>query len=439
MGAETGECGRAALRSQNGGRCSPSDAKPSSTDRREPSSRAVAEPSSPAGHGKFPFHTFVLKFHSRCDLACDYCYMYRAADQSWRHQPRSMSPAVIAWTADRIAEHVRAHGLRAVTVVLHGGEPLLAGPRLLRRAVTEIARAVGPEIRVDTCVQTNAWRLDEAWLDTLGELDVRVGVSLDGDRAAHDRHRVRPGGGGSHGRVAAAVRRLADGPHRRLFAGLLCTVDLRNDPLATYRELLRYRPPMIDFLLPLGTWAAPPPGRIAGRPDTPYGDWLAAVFDQWYAAPVRETDVRVLHNLVSLVLGGRSRTEGLGLEPVRYVVVETDGSIALDDTLRVARAGATRTGLHVARDSFDRALAHPDVRARQSGAAALSAVCRACALLPVCGGGHHVHRYRADGSGFRNPSVYCPDLASLVRHVHRRVAADTARLRRLPPVPEACP
>ncbi|QKW30972.1 FxsB family radical SAM/SPASM domain protein [Streptomyces seoulensis] len=380
-----------------------------------------------------------MKFHSRCDLACDYCYMYRAADQSWRHQPRSMSPAVIAWTARRIAEHVHTHGLRAVSVVLHGGEPLLAGPRLLRLAVTEIARAVGPGVRVTTAVQTNALRLDEAWLDTLGELDVRIGVSLDGDRAAHDRHRVRPGGGGSHRRVAAAVQRLAEGPHRRLFAGLLCTVDLRNDPHTTYRELLRYRPPMIDFLLPLGTWDAPPPGRIPGRPDTPYGDWLAAVFDQWYAAPVRETDVRVLRDLVSLVLGGRSRTEGLGLEPVRYAVVETDGSIALDDTLRVARAGAARTGLHVARDSFDRALGHPDVRARQSGAAALSAVCRACPLLPVCGGGHHVHRYRADGTGFRNPSVYCPDLTGLIRHVHREVAADTARLRRRAPAARTCP
>ncbi|MFI2642312.1 FxsB family cyclophane-forming radical SAM/SPASM peptide maturase [Streptomyces sp. NPDC018610] len=416
MGAETGEWyGRTTVPSQSG------------------------EPPSPHSAEEFPFHTFVLKFHSRCDLACDYCYMYRAADQSWRHQPRSMSPAVIAWTARRIAEHVRAHRLRAVTVVLHGGEPLLAGPRLLRLAVTEIARAVGPGVRVDTCVQTNALRLDEAWLDTLGELGVRIGVSLDGDRTAQDRHRTRPGGRGSHRRVAAAVQRLAEGPHRRLFAGLLCTVDLRNDPRGTYEELLRYRPPMIDFLLPLGTWAAPPPGRVAGRPDTPYGDWLAAVFDHWYAAPVRETDVRVLHNVVSLVLGGRSRTEGLGLEPVRYVVVETDGSIALDDTLRVARSGATRTGLHVARDSFDRALGHPDVRVRQSGAAALAAACRACPLLPVCGGGHYVHRYRADGSGFRNPSVYCPDLAGLIRHVHRRVSADTARLRRRAAVREACP
>ena len=27
---------------------------------------------------------FVLKVNSRCNLACDHCYVYEAADQSWR-------------------------------------------------------------------------------------------------------------------------------------------------------------------------------------------------------------------------------------------------------------------------------------------------------------------------------------------------------------------
>ena len=31
-----------------------------------------------------PLSQIVLKIHSRCDLACDHCYAYEAADQSWR-------------------------------------------------------------------------------------------------------------------------------------------------------------------------------------------------------------------------------------------------------------------------------------------------------------------------------------------------------------------
>jgi uncharacterized protein len=29
-----------------------------------------------------PFREFIVKVHSRCDLACDYCYMYEMADRS---------------------------------------------------------------------------------------------------------------------------------------------------------------------------------------------------------------------------------------------------------------------------------------------------------------------------------------------------------------------
>ena len=74
-----------------------------------------------------PLRQFVLKVHSRCDLACDHCYVYQGADQSWRGRPMAISDETIAWTAQRIAEHAKAHQLPAVQVVLHGGEPLLAG------------------------------------------------------------------------------------------------------------------------------------------------------------------------------------------------------------------------------------------------------------------------------------------------------------------------
>jgi uncharacterized protein len=74
-----------------------------------------------------PLRQFVLKVHSRCDLACDHCYVYQGADQSWRKRPMAMSDETIAWTAQRIAEHAKTHQLTRVYVVLHGGEPQRPG------------------------------------------------------------------------------------------------------------------------------------------------------------------------------------------------------------------------------------------------------------------------------------------------------------------------
>ncbi|MFD8235402.1 FxsB family cyclophane-forming radical SAM/SPASM peptide maturase [Streptomyces sp. NPDC059696] len=378
-----------------------------------------------AGWVPVPLHSFVLKVHSRCDLACRYCYMYRSRDRGWREQPRLMTPETVDRTAGRIAEHLAAHGVREAAVVLHGGEPLLAGESAVGRTVSALRAAAGPGVRLHVSLQTNGVRLSERWLDLCAEHGIRISVSLDGDRAAHDRHRRGADGRGSHARVADALHRLADGPHRELFAGLLCAIDLRNDPVRCYEHLLTYRPPAVDFLLPQGNWGTLPPGL---GPGTPYADWLWRVFERWYGAGRRETRVRLLEDMMALLLGGTPQTEVLGLAPVRYAVVETDGSLAQDDTLRTAYDGASGTGLHVGRDSFDALLRHPGVAARQWGADGLSAQCRACRLRQVCGGGHYAHRYRA-ATGFANPSVYCADLTALITRVRGRLAADLDGLR----------
>lgn len=371
-----------------------------------------------------PFREFVLKIHSRCDLACDYCYVYTMADQSWRLQPVKMSPVVVDQAAKRIAEHVLRHRLPSVKLILHGGEPLLAGPELITYAVTAVRKAVGSSARVDVVVQTNGLRLDANYLDLLSELGVRVGISVDGNAAAQDRHRKRANGQGSYADVAVALQRLA--LHRNcdnLFGGLLSTIDVYNDPVATYEALLWFGPPMIDFLLPHGNWTSPPAHRTPGASDTPYADWLIAVFDRWYSAPRQETRVRLFGEIIRALLGGASGTEAVGLSPVTVVVIETDGGIEQSDTLKSTFAGAQVTGLHVVHDSLDSALLQPTVAARQMGAKALSATCQACTLLRVCGGGHYAHRYRA-GTGFSNPSVYCPDLLRLITHIKVIMQAD---------------
>ncbi|GAA3091067.1 hypothetical protein GCM10020001_002740 [Nonomuraea salmonea] len=244
-----------------------------------------------------------------------------------------MSARTAAATAARIEEHAAAHGLRSVNVVLHGGEPLLCGPAHLR---TLLATFAGMSVRAHLTVQTNGLRLGPAFLDLFDEFRVRVGVSMDGGRAAHDRHRRTRAGRGSYDRVRAAVETLAAREGR--FAGLLCTIDLRNDPVEVYEELISLRPPAVDFLLPHGNWSQPPPGRVP-RGGTPYADWLIAVFDRWYGAVPPETSVRFLEGILVLHLGGRSGTEGIGPEPAAVVVVESDGSIEQSDALKSAYQG----------------------------------------------------------------------------------------------------
>ena len=58
---------------------------------------AVPSRAEPA-HPILPFHTFIWKIASRCNLNCTYCFVYNMADQRWREQPAFMSDAVARQT-----------------------------------------------------------------------------------------------------------------------------------------------------------------------------------------------------------------------------------------------------------------------------------------------------------------------------------------------------
>ena len=379
-----------------------------------------------AGHKPAPFEQFIVKIHSRCNLACTYCYVYEMADQSWRGQPRQMSDDIAQATVGRIAEHAARHHLPEVEVILHGGEPLLAGADWIAGLAEDLHASV--QARVNMSVQTNGTRLDQPVLEVLRDLGIRVGVSLDGDAEATGRHRRYASGRNSFDDVADGLHRLGSPEFREIYGGILCTIDVHNDPVATYETLIDFEPPMLDFLLPHGNWSCPPPGEG-------YADWLIAIFERWYPTPKQETSVRLFQEMIQLVFGGTGAVEGLGLEPSTLIVVDTDGSIKQLDSLSSTYPGAADTGLDVMAGSFDDALAHPTTIARQLGADALPPECQACPVVQICGGGLYPHRYRS-GTGFRNPSVYCADLIRLISHVRDRVRGDldgisTARSPRL--------
>ncbi|RJO80045.1 FxsB family radical SAM/SPASM domain protein [Nocardia panacis] len=375
------------------------------------------------GWAPLPFREFVVKIHSRCNLACDYCYMYEMADQSWRDQPKTMSRKAFADACRTIADHARRGRVPEVALVFHGGEPLMAGHRELEFFARHAREVLEPITKVRLGMQTNGVLIDAEFLRICADSDIRIGVSLDGDEADNDRHRRDRRGQGSFAKVAAGIARLRAMEYRHLFSGLLSTIDIANDPVRTYEALLRFHPPAVDFLLPHGNWTTPPPGLAIDGTETPYADWLIPIFDRWYSAPELGTKIRLFDDIIDLLFGGAPGSESVGLQPVRLAVFETDGSLEQVDELKSTFAGATKIRLDGHDNALDEAMHQPAIVARQIGAQALSDECRACPIHTVCGGGHYAHRYRAE-SGFRNRSVYCADLTRLIRHIEDRIRTD---------------
>jgi uncharacterized protein len=356
---------------------------------------------------------YVLKLHGRCDLACDHCYVYEHADQSWRQKPRAMSTRIAEVAATRIAEHAAAHRLSKIWIVLHGGEPLLLGKRRMRAVLAALSSRITPVTRLDMRIHTNGVLLDEDWCSLFDEYGVTVGISLDGDQAANDRHRRFADGRSSHRYVMDALELLKRPEHRHLYAGILCTIDIDNDPIAVYSALVAQAPPNLDLLLPHATWDNPP-YRPDGSADG-YAAWLTRIYRRWISDG-QPVPIRLFDSLTSAARGGPSSTEAIGLDAVDLLVIDTDGSWEQADSLKTAFDGAPATGLAIYAHSVDEVTASEGVASRLGGLDTLSGTCQACPVVRICGGGLYAHRYRT-GTGFDNPSVYCSDLKALIAQV----------------------
>ena len=368
--------------------------------------------------------TVLLKVASRCNLDCAYCYVYHMGDEAWRDQPKLMSAAVVRKVSAALGDQYRLQD-KPFSVVLHGGEPLMLGRDRLA-ALCESLRAELPH-PCGIHLQTNGVLLTEDVIDVLVRFDVGVSVSVDGPAAVHDRFRKDHRGRGSHARVAAGISRMmAREDARPLLAGVLCVIDPTSDPALVYETLKATGSPSVDFLVRDGNWEHLPFMK-ASPASTEYGSWLVRLLRIYLADP-SPPRVRLLDDMLRLVLGGPSQKEGVGETDYGIIIVEPDGRITKNDTLKAAHAGADqfRRPPSIMRDTLAEVLASDDFAEYYAAQRPVSPLCATCPDLGVCGGGMVAHRWN-EANGFANPTVFCADQRLLIAEMRSVVAHHPAK------------
>ena len=355
-----------------------------------PSSRALSN----------PVTEVILKVHSRCNLACSYCYVYELADDGWKDQPGMMKTEVL----DRIVSRVAEYGPERLRVLFHGGEPLLRGAEWLSAAAASFRRTL-PSVKLSFGMQTNATLLTPRRLGILKEAGIRLGVSYDGDMS----RRPYRGGWGSEEKVTGALC-LLRGQYQEIYGGLLAVIDPALDPVKTYEKIAAFRPPSMDLLLPLATHDNPPPAGC--------GEWLVKLFEHWRGQSAGDApDIRLFRVIAERLLGRDRRAGFIGPPPQETsVVFQPDGSAELADALTVVGNGAAKTGMNICDHSLEQIAAHPGYAQPP-----MCSTCQDCRLAQVCGGGFWVTRYK--GGSFAFPSAYCQDLMLLIDAVQAALEA----------------
>jgi uncharacterized protein len=251
----------------------------------------------------------------RCNLTCRYCY-YRGKD--WLRN---------ASTERMTDDHLEALLMKTLEVNANltvfcwqGGEPTLAGLKFYRRAVQLMNEYGSSGQQISNVIQTNGLPVNREWARFFRRYNFLVGVSLDGPRAIHDRHR-RGNGRGSHSRALRAAKLFErEGVPVNILSVL--TRDSRSRRLYAYFRETGFR--YLQFIPCLEHERGkikPYSVDAAG-----YGAFLCDLFDAW-SAEYDQVSIRFFDSVIRAIVEGRGGMCAHAQRCPPYLLVEKDGQI----------------------------------------------------------------------------------------------------------------
>jgi uncharacterized protein len=338
-----------------------------------------------------------------------------------------------------IKQYIREQTSDEIIFSWQGGEPTLCGLDFFRKVVALERKYMAGKI-IHNDLQTNGTLLDDEWCVFLKEHNFLVGLSIDGPRELHDRHRVTKGRNPTFDRVMRAVGLLKkhDVPFNAL---VTLNYDNTKHPLDVYRFIRNeVQPRAIQFnaCVEAKTFkeVAPPYwdsieyptlGAEAARPGTPnsvvfdwsvdpddYGTFLCKVFDEWYQNDIGRTFIYNFECAIAQQMGIYGYMCVFGEICGKGVAIEHDGEIYSCDhfvypqyhlgNIKERKLGAAVFSQQQKKFGFDKKYGLPQY-------------CRDCEHLILCHGECPKNRFIRTPSGEPGLNYLCSGLKRYFLHI----------------------
>lgn len=134
----------------------------------------------------------IIKPTFHCNFRCDYCYLANGVKVSTEILDVPFAKHIIR----QIMDEALARHQKQLTLIWHGGEPLLWGVENYRK-IFEWIEQESEEIYVKQNIQTNLSLMTEEYVQLFKRYNIHVGFSLDGTKDINDSQRKFPDGTGT--------------------------------------------------------------------------------------------------------------------------------------------------------------------------------------------------------------------------------------------------
>ena len=345
-----------------------------------------------------------------CNLRCDYCFYSEVPPG----EDGSLTTRISENTLETFTRQYLEINRTCPLFAWQGGEPLQLGVDFFESALELQGRYADPRRPPANTLQTNGTLLDEDYAKFFAKNNFLVGVSIDGPREIHDRHRPDAQGRPTHDRVLRGLRLLRDAGAE---FNILTVLHHENAGMGGG---------LIDYFLDLGFrhFQFIPCVERAG-PDglegfsiraKEYGEFLVQTFDRWAAWQGERVSVRLFDNIVRAMMGAEPEFCVLRTNCHSMITVEANGDIyPCEFFVRPERRyrNVNQTPLKEILASPVRGQFRDDIHTR-------AARCRRCKWDWICKGGCPKYREIKRGR-FDDVNYFCKAYQPLFERAERAV------------------
>ena len=358
----------------------------------------------------------ILKITERCNLNCDYCYVFNRGGYDKNDSPPLFSTTYTQKLGQMLQQACEEHDIAAIRIDLHGGEPLLYKPAKFDELCSTLRSYVPETTWLEFCLQTNGVLVDQAWIELFEKHKVSVAVSLDGVKAVNDQHRLDHQGRSSYDDTVRGLRVLQDAYAKgRLVSkpSLLSVINPNADGAETYRHFVDdLGLKSFDLLLP----------------DIHYGDvdydldgvsrFIIASMNEWFADNDPSIYVRLFESQLGALAGKAAYFLGMGqqVNDAFAFTIGTNGNIYVDDTLRPTQNDIFMPIGNLMTVSLNDILASRQMTTFLSESSRLPTDCNECVWKRICAGGRLVNRFDP-AAEFTRKTVLCGPTRQMLSHL----------------------
>ncbi len=377
----------------------------------------------------------VLKITEQCNLNCSYCYFFNMDNQDFSDKPALITDETLQQVAGFLANAAAQYQAKTVTIVLHGGEPLLIKKNRFEEMIDLFRFQIKPYAELYFYLQTNAVLLDNEWLELVKIKNVFLGISIDGLEQDHDLFRRDKQNRPTHKivveKIELARALLTDEDSRSGFGGLY-VINPDANAQATYDFFVNnLELNNLHYVLP-DFWH----DNIEKAKLNQVNTYLLDLFSAWTALNGgNNVKIRFLDTAIKSLIGGRRYiTDQLALQNNTVAItIRSDGEIAVEDQYRNVRPDLFNLGMNVENSTLPVFFETPAIQEFLTEIQSLPDDCQGCCFKNVCRGGNFldaVHRFKS-GRGFNNPSIYCEAYRNLFTHAIQYLLDQNVTLERL--------